>query len=251
MAGRISVDEAPAPNHWDRFVLEFADGGRLALRDKRRLGRAVIEPDFSHVGPGRRRGRAATCSARASAAGSVAAEGASCSTRARSPASATCSPTRRCGAPGSPRAGWPASCRAEELDRLRRELRAATRDAIREGGVHTGRFVRARGRGGALPALRHGRSSATRSAGAPRTGARSARPSAPRTGRPRGAARRPASTKRRVWRPTVDRGAGRAGARPAALRFLTSHQRSSRSSSPPRNAASRSASPRRPGAGRG
>ena len=51
MAGRISVDEDPAPNRWDRFVLEFADGGRMALRDKRRLGRAVIEPDFSHVGP--------------------------------------------------------------------------------------------------------------------------------------------------------------------------------------------------------
>ena len=51
MAGRITVDVPPAPNHWDRFVLEFADGGRLALRDKRRLGRAVIEPDFSHVGP--------------------------------------------------------------------------------------------------------------------------------------------------------------------------------------------------------
>ena len=32
-------------------MLEFADGGRLALRDKRRLGRAVLEPDFSHVGP--------------------------------------------------------------------------------------------------------------------------------------------------------------------------------------------------------
>src|SRR5919108_5002139 len=50
MAGRISVDEEPMPR-WDRFVLEFADGGRLALRDRRRLGRAVIEPDFSHVGP--------------------------------------------------------------------------------------------------------------------------------------------------------------------------------------------------------
>src|SRR2546423_3087469 len=51
MAGRIAVDEPPAENAWDRFVLEFADGGRLALRDKRRLRRAVIEPDFSHVGP--------------------------------------------------------------------------------------------------------------------------------------------------------------------------------------------------------
>ena len=39
----------------------------------------------------------------------------------------------------------------EELDALRRHLRAATRDAIREGGVHTGRFVQARGRGGTCP----------------------------------------------------------------------------------------------------
>ena len=51
MAGRIVVDEPPAPDRWDRFALEFADGGRLALRDKRRLGRAVLEPDYSHVGP--------------------------------------------------------------------------------------------------------------------------------------------------------------------------------------------------------
>jgi len=51
MAGSLTVDEAPAPRHWDRFAIEFAGGGRLALRDKRRLGRAVLEPDFSHVGP--------------------------------------------------------------------------------------------------------------------------------------------------------------------------------------------------------
>ena len=39
----------------------------------------------------------------------------------------------------------------EELDLLRRELRAAVRDAIRNGGVHTGRFMPARERGGACP----------------------------------------------------------------------------------------------------
>ena len=50
MAGHISIDEEPHPR-WDRFVLEFEDGGRLALRDRRRLGRAVVMPDFSHVGP--------------------------------------------------------------------------------------------------------------------------------------------------------------------------------------------------------
>src|SRR3954452_25184450 len=50
--GRFVVDEPPH-TPWDRFALEFSDGGRLALRDKRRLGRAVIPPDFS---PGGARG---------------------------------------------------------------------------------------------------------------------------------------------------------------------------------------------------
>src|SRR3954452_22224749 len=40
MAGRIAVDEEPAPRQWDRFALEFAGGGRMALSDQRRLGRA-------------------------------------------------------------------------------------------------------------------------------------------------------------------------------------------------------------------
>ena len=51
MSGSIVIDGGPSPNNWDRFTLEFAGGGRMALRDKRRLGRAVIEPDYSHVGP--------------------------------------------------------------------------------------------------------------------------------------------------------------------------------------------------------
>ena len=42
----------------------------------------------------------------------------------------------------------------EELDRLRREIRAATRSAIRKGGVHTGDVIAARERGERLPALR-------------------------------------------------------------------------------------------------
>jgi len=47
MAGHMVVDEPPAANRWDRFTVEFEDGGRLALRDKRRLGRAVLNPDLS------------------------------------------------------------------------------------------------------------------------------------------------------------------------------------------------------------
>ena len=51
MAGRIVVDGGEDVSRWDRFAVEFDDGTRMALRDKRRLGRAVLNPDFSHVGP--------------------------------------------------------------------------------------------------------------------------------------------------------------------------------------------------------
>jgi formamidopyrimidine-DNA glycosylase len=51
MAGRIAIDEEPADRDWDRFVLRFEDGGTLALRDKRRLGRARLEPDIAALGP--------------------------------------------------------------------------------------------------------------------------------------------------------------------------------------------------------
>ena len=149
MAGRIAVDEPPAPNGWDRFALEFAGGGRLALRDKRRLGRAVIEPDFSHVGPdaaevGRDEFRArvgrgtAPLKARLLDQGVIAGVGNLLADetlwRAR------LSPLAEAG-----------SLSTAQLDRLRRELRAATRDAIRLGGVHTGRFIAHRERGGACP----------------------------------------------------------------------------------------------------
>jgi formamidopyrimidine-DNA glycosylase len=65
MAGRIAVDEEPAGNGWDRFSVQFADGGRMALRDKRRLGRVVLDPALDRLGPdaaevGREAFRAAT-----------------------------------------------------------------------------------------------------------------------------------------------------------------------------------------------
>src|SRR5437764_4032170 len=63
MAGRIVVDgdEAGDPpgvggpasegRGWDRFTLRFADGGALHLRDKRRLGRARLDPKIEALGP--------------------------------------------------------------------------------------------------------------------------------------------------------------------------------------------------------
>ncbi len=149
MAGRISVDEEPAPNHWDRFVLDFADGGRLALRDKRRLGRAILEPDFDHIGPDaaevsrdvfrERVGRGKLpIKAKLLDQGAIAGVGNLLADetlwRAR------LSPRRIAG-----------ELTDDELDHLRRELRAATRDAIRNGGVHTGKFMPYRKKGGHCP----------------------------------------------------------------------------------------------------
>src|SRR4051812_30676673 len=149
MAGRIAVDEPPGERGWDRFTLLFEDGGRLALRDKRRLGRAILDPDLARVGPdvatiGRdafreRVGRGgAPVKARLmdqavlSGVGNLLAD--EILWRAR------LSPPR----PARGLSG-------DELDRLRREVRAATRMAVRRGGAHTGDVIRHRRAGEHCP----------------------------------------------------------------------------------------------------
>ena len=44
-------DAPPGKPEWNRFVLEFADGGSLTLVDKRRLGRVRLNPDIDALGP--------------------------------------------------------------------------------------------------------------------------------------------------------------------------------------------------------
>jgi formamidopyrimidine-DNA glycosylase len=55
ITGHIVLDPDP-PTRWDRFRVDFEDGRAFALRDKRRLGRAHLDPRLSRIGPGRRRG---------------------------------------------------------------------------------------------------------------------------------------------------------------------------------------------------
>jgi len=149
MAGSIRIDEEPAPNAWDRFSVEFAGGGRMALRDKRRLGRAVLEPDFSHVGPdaaeigakgfAERVGRGtAPIKARLLDQGVVAGIGNLLADETLWRAGLH--PRRPAG-----------DMSVEQLRALHRALRSATRDAIRLGGVHTGDFVAERRRDGTCP----------------------------------------------------------------------------------------------------
>ena len=160
MAGRSRSRRRRTGRCWDRFTVEFDDGDRASpCATAGGSGGRVLNPDFGHVGPdaavvgrptfrerigrGRRRSRPG------------------CSTRARSPG---------VGNLLADEALWRARLRprrstgelsTEELDRLRRAVRAATRDAIRDGGVHTGTFVAARGREGACPRCGHALARAT------------------------------------------------------------------------------------------
>jgi formamidopyrimidine-DNA glycosylase len=149
MAGKLVVDEPPAPRGWDRFALEFAGGGRLALFDKRRLGRALIEPDFTHIGTDaaeidrdafRARVGRGTIAIKARLLDQKSLAGVGNLLADESLWRARLHPARPAG-----------ELTTEELDRLRRVLRAAIREAIANGGVHTGEFIPHRRRGGHCP----------------------------------------------------------------------------------------------------
>ena len=152
MAGRIVLDPADT-SRWDRFAVRFADGGGFVLRDRRRLGRARLNPDFSHVGPDAARvtrpvfqrviGRGRTpVKARLLDQGAISGVGNLLADEALW--RARIAPSRST-----------AALSGSDLDRLRREIRAAVRSAIRKGGAHTGRFIAARQDGGLCPRDRH------------------------------------------------------------------------------------------------
>lgn len=149
MAGRIVLGDAEPHPRWDRFAVLFDDGTRFALRDRRRLGRAVLNPDFGHVGPDAAEVDRATfrkvigagrapIKARLLDQSAVAGVGNLLADQALW--QAHLAPTRSTG-----------SLSPQELDRLRREIRSAVRSAIRRGGAHTGDFIASREPGGMCP----------------------------------------------------------------------------------------------------
>ena len=158
MAGRIVLDPE-SDSRWDRFTVGFDDGGRFVLRDKRRLGRAILNPDFSHVGP--------------DAADVSRNDFRRLIGRGRTPVKARLLDQHAISGIGNllaDQALWQAriapgrlvsELTEEDLDRLRRELRGAVRAAIRLGGAHTGRFVKVRGPDGACPRDGHALERAT------------------------------------------------------------------------------------------
>jgi formamidopyrimidine-DNA glycosylase len=157
MAGRVVIDDVAAGDRlvgldgpsWDRFTLRFDDGGALTLRDKRRLGRVRLQPDLGGLGAdaeliGREEFRArvgrgtAPLKARIMDQGVIAGVGNLLADEALW--QARLSPERPAG-----------SLTTEELDGLRRAIRAAIRSAVRLGGAHTGTLISHRERGGRCP----------------------------------------------------------------------------------------------------
>jgi formamidopyrimidine-DNA glycosylase len=124
---------------WDRFRLQFADGGSLRLFDKRRLGRVRLDPDIDALGP--------------DAAEVTLPELRDLLSRSHTAVKARLLDQHALAGVGNLLADetlWQAAIApsrpADELDAaqtavLHRKLRAAIRRAIKRGGVHTGEII--------------------------------------------------------------------------------------------------------------
>ena len=151
-------DAQPPKAEWDRFTLTFADGGRLALFDKRRLGRVRLNPDIGALGP--------------DAAEVTPAEFRDLITQGSVAVKARLLDQSRIAGVGNLLADeilWQAkvspaartsSLRRPDADRLYRALESALASATAQGGVHTGDVIAARRPGGTCPRcgaeMRHG-----------------------------------------------------------------------------------------------
>ncbi len=151
-------DAQPRKDEWDRFTLVFADGGSLALFDKRRLGRVRLDPDLDALGPDAQQVTQAefrdlimkgtiAVKARLLDQSKIAGIGNLLADEALW--QAKISPAARVD-----------SLRRQDVDRLYRALQSALQSATAHGGVHTGEVIPARRPGGTCPRcgaeMRHG-----------------------------------------------------------------------------------------------
>jgi formamidopyrimidine-DNA glycosylase len=166
MSGRLVVDGTAGVDdlwyasnrddfRWDRFALAFDDGGRLVMRDPRRLGGVSLDPGLDRLGPDALTITAAQL--RRALAPTRAGTGATVALKAR-----LMDQSRLAGVGNLAadeilwRAGLdptrPASSLSDaDLRRLHRHLRATLRDFIEHGGSHTGELMAHRHPGGLCP----------------------------------------------------------------------------------------------------
>src|SRR5579872_4083706 len=151
-------DAQPRKAEWDRFTLEFADGGRLALFDKRRLGRIVLNPDLDALGPDAEEVTPAQFRALISK-GTIAVKARLLDQSKIAGIGNLLADEVLWQAKVSPSARVN-TLRRQDADRLYRALQSALRSAIAKGGAHTGDVISARHPGGTCPRcgaeMRHG-----------------------------------------------------------------------------------------------
>lgn len=160
MTGRLLVDGAAGVDKllytsdreldaWDRFAVRFDDDGDLRVRDPRRLGGVLLDPDETALGPDAL--GVSLAALRAVLAGSAASLKARLMDQARLAGvgnlvadealwRAGLAPTRAAG-----------SLSAAEVRRLHRHLRATLDDLLGRGGSHLGDLMAERRPGGACP----------------------------------------------------------------------------------------------------
>lgn len=160
MSGRVLIDDEAAGDPlvyasnrevdaWNRFGLRFADGGRLALRDPRRLGAVELDPDEDRLGVDATELTLAQLRAMVS--------------RSRAPVKALLMDQSRIAGLGNLlvdeslwRAGIDPARPADTLDageqaRLHRAIRTTVRTLMRRGGSHTGDLMPSRAPGALCP----------------------------------------------------------------------------------------------------
>ncbi|WP_354701440.1 Formamidopyrimidine-DNA glycosylase [Paraconexibacter sp. AEG42_29] len=161
-AGANASTEAPAPpagGHpdprlsgdpaWARFTITFDDDAALILFDKRRLGRAVLNPDLSRLGPDallvpkatfRERVGVGEAPLKARIMDQSVIAGVGNLLADETLWQARLAPLRPAG-----------TLTTDELDDLWKVLRRCTRAAMKHGGVHTGRVIEFRKKDAACP----------------------------------------------------------------------------------------------------
>lgn len=160
MTGRIIVDgDAPIDTleystdrndpAWDRFVLHFDDGGALRLRDPRRLGGVVLDPDENALGPDVFSIKGAELDQRVFVGGVALKARMLDQTRVAGIGNLIADETLwRAGLDPARAAG---SLDANDKRRFRRHLASVLADFVRDGGSHTGQLQPARQRGSTCP----------------------------------------------------------------------------------------------------
>lgn len=159
MSGRIVVDGVAAGDPlvyasnrderaWYRFALVFRDGGRLALRDPRRLGGVELEPDENRFGPDATR---ITAVQFRDALDSQAPVKAALMNQARIAGLGNLLTDEALWRAGIAPARPAADLSSQEAARLLRAMRTTVRVLGRRGGSHTGDLMEARVPGGLCP----------------------------------------------------------------------------------------------------